>query len=111
MSGGDPPHLLWHAEIADSDLPEHGLHVGSETVGQVLGKNAAAFTFHFETVMHSEKMKRQEEKAALDRVGNAKRLIENGKPRLRHNRAIEFRGLRIGCFEGGEGVQRTVRLV
>jgi hypothetical protein len=61
--------------------------------------------------MHSEKMKRQDEKAPLERVGNAKRLIESGKPRLRHNRAIEFRGVRIGCFEGGEGVQTTVRLV
>src|SRR5262245_4488328 len=111
MSGGHPPHLLWHAKIADSDLPEHGLHVGSETVGQVLSKNARAFAFRFEAVMHSEKMKRQDEKAPLERVGHAKRLIENGKPRLRHNRAIEFRGVRIGCFEGGEGVQRTVRLV
>jgi hypothetical protein len=45
--------------------------------------------------MYSEKMKRQDEIAAFERVGNAKRLIESGKPRLRHNRAIEFPGERI----------------
>jgi hypothetical protein len=39
-------------------------------------------------------MQRQDE-GPFERVGNAKRLIENGKPRLRHNRAIEFRGVRI----------------
>jgi hypothetical protein len=92
--------------------PKHGLHIGGETVGQVLREAASGFAFFLEPVMDGEKMKRQDEKAALKRVGNPKGLIENRKPRLRHNRAIEFRCVRwIWCFEGGEGVQRTVRLV
>lgn len=95
MSGGDLPHLPWDAEIADPDLSEHGFHIGGEPVGQILGYAARRLAFRFEAAMHSKKVKRQDEKAPFERVGNAKRLIENGKPRLRHNRAIEFPGERI----------------
>ena len=68
---------------------------GGEPVGQILGYAARRLAFRFEAAMHSKKVKRQDEKAPFERVGNAKRLIENGKPRPRHNRAIEFRGVRI----------------
>lgn len=89
-----PPHLLWNAEIADTDLPEHGLHIGGEPVGKVLRETRRALSLGLQTVMHNKKMKRQYEKAAFERIGHPKPLIENGKPRLRHNRAIEFRGVR-----------------
>jgi hypothetical protein len=61
-----------------------------------------------------KEMQRQNEKTSLQRIRHPKALIENGKPRLRHNRAIEFGGigsmLPLRC-KGREGVQRTACLV
>jgi hypothetical protein len=63
---------------------------------------------------HGEEVQGQHEEAAFERVRNPKVLVENGKPRLRHNRAIEFR--RVGIVtapprQGIERVQRTAQLV
>jgi hypothetical protein len=65
-------------------------------------------------MQHGEEMKRQDEKTPFKRVGNRKLLVENGKPRLRHNRAIEFRRVRSMAApfcQGMERVQRTARFV
>lgn len=46
--------------------------------------------FVLEEVEHGEQMQRQQREAAVQRVGKAETPVENGEPRLRHNRAIEF---------------------
>ena len=71
LSGGDPPHLLWDAEIADPDLAEHCFHVGAEPIGEVLRQTENGFSFRLETVVDNKKMERQHEKATFERVGNA----------------------------------------
>jgi hypothetical protein len=63
---------------------------------------------------HGEEMQRQQDEASFERIGNAKLLVEKGKPRLRHNRAIEFGCARMfaaPCEQGIKRVQRTVRFV
>ena len=50
----------------------------------------ACFSFAFQAMQHGEEIERQHHKAAFERVGNAKLLVENRKPRPCHNRAIEF---------------------
>ena len=65
-------------------------------------------------MQHSKEMDRQDEETAIERVRNAEFPVESGKPRLRHNRAIEFGGVgRVPAprFPGTERVQRTVRFV
>ena len=55
--GGEPPHLFRNGEIADADLAEHGLHVGGETVGEVLGQADSGRPLPFQPVQHGEQMK------------------------------------------------------
>ena len=87
------PHLLRDAEIADPELPEHGLHVVAEAVDEVLRERAALGALAFQPVQHGEKVERRATRSGPRSVsGTPKLLIENGKPRLRHNRAIEFFG-------------------
>src|SRR5438034_8094358 len=85
-----PPHLFWNAEIADAHLPEHRLHVGAELIHELLRQIVGFCSPRLEAMEDSEQVERQEDEASLKRVRDAKRLIENRKPRLRHNRAIEF---------------------
>jgi hypothetical protein len=58
---------------------------------------------------HGEPVERQDDKAALKRVRNPKGLIENGKPRLCHNRAIEFLGAEVFVAPRKQGSKRAQR--
>ena len=111
---GKSPHFFWNAQIADADLPEHGLHVGAEAVGELLRQIESVAPLRLQPVKHGKKVKRQHEKASLEPIGHPKLLVENGKPRLRHNRAIEFYAAGLVAAplcEARERVQRTARLV
>ena len=93
---GEPAHFFRDAEIADADLAEHSLHVRGEAIGEVLRQTVGSRPFPLQPMQHGEQVKGQRQKTAFERVGNLKTLVENRKPRLRHNRAIEFRSVRIG---------------
>src|SRR5581483_1334144 len=88
--GSERPHGLRHAKVAHAKLAKHRLHVVLETVGKLLRLEERFPAFGFEPVEHDEKVERQHDEAAFERVGHAVTPVEDGKPRLRHNRAIEF---------------------
>src|SRR5262245_24126438 len=60
-------------------------------------------------MQQGKEIERQYKETATERVGNAELPTENGKPRLRHNRAIEFgasAGFRRQDFQERRGFKR-----
>jgi hypothetical protein len=73
-------------------------------------KAARLRSVSLEAMEHREQVEREDDEAPFERIGNSKALIENRKPRLRHNRAIEFFGAEVFLAprkQGNERAQRT----
>src|SRR6185436_11713653 len=105
----ESPHFFRYAEITDAELPEHRLHIGGELIHELLGE-VARLRVSLEAKEHGEQVEREDDEASFERIGNSKALIENGKPRLRHNCAIEFLGAEVFLAprkQGNERAQRT----
>jgi outer membrane protein assembly factor BamE (lipoprotein component of BamABCDE complex) len=106
---GEPPHLFRNADVADADLSQHSLHIGAELIDELLSEGLCLSSVGLEAMEHGEQVKRQDDKAAFKRVRNPKGLIENGKPRLCHNRAIEFLGAEVFVAPRKQGSKRAQR--
>ena len=74
---------------------------------RLLGQAVGGRPFPFQPMQYGEQVSGQHEETALERIWNLKALVEHGKPRLRHNRAIEFGGIGVAAAPRRQGIERV----